>query len=107
MPSKLSTVRRFAHAEITDSPPLPFAADFALLEDERGLVVGFLVFWVVVVFFFRGLKSSSSESTRRGITFNEPWIGSEKQTVTQKSAQSITWCWGLSGKFGPTYRKTS
>lgn len=68
MPSKLSTVCRLAHAEMTDSPATPLGADFALVEDVRDLEDGFLGFWSVDVFFFRGLESSSSESTRRGIT---------------------------------------
>ena len=75
MASSVSTGCRFAHAEITDSAAW-FDADFTLPEDARGFAAGFLVFCVVVVFFFRGLESwsssSSSESTRRGITINEP-----------------------------------
>ena len=66
MPSKLSTVRRFAHAEITESES--FGTGFAFFEAAVVHVVVFLGFFTILVFFFLGFKSSSSDSTLRGIS---------------------------------------
>jgi hypothetical protein len=65
MPSRLSTVRRFAHAEITDSGS--FEVDFVFEDFALGLDEDVLDFVDDFGFFFWGLKSSSSESTLLGI----------------------------------------
>ena len=65
MPSRLSTVRRLAHAEITDSGS--FEVDFVFEDFALGLDEYVLDFVVDFAFFFWGLKSSSSESTLLGI----------------------------------------
>jgi hypothetical protein len=65
MPSKFSTVRRFAHAEITESES--FGTGFAVFEAAVVLIVVVLDFFITLVFFFLGFDSSSSDSTLRGI----------------------------------------
>ena len=87
MPSKLSTVCRFDHAEITESDS--FGTNFGFFDAVAVLVATVLGFFIVFAFLFRGFKSSSSESTRRGIALTRR--PHHYKTHSRFERLSITW----------------